>query len=82
MTGLPLKERLHYLSLQSLQELAQGVATVIDDIERLNSLQQAAYEKCDTGYDWSDRGRTLSNAIRQAVSRLVRRRRHYERSEC
>jgi polysaccharide biosynthesis protein PslH len=69
MTGLPLKERLHYLSFQSLEELAQGVATVIDDIERLNSLQQAAYEKCDTGFDWSDRGRTLSNAIRQAVNR-------------
>jgi polysaccharide biosynthesis protein PslH len=69
MTGLPLKERLHYLSFQSMRELAQGVARVIDDIERLNSLQQAAYEKCDTGFDWSDRGRTLSNAIRQAVNR-------------
>jgi hypothetical protein len=27
------------------------------------------HEKCDTGFDWSDRGRTLSNAIRQAVNR-------------
>ena len=69
MTGLPLTEGLHYLSFESMRELAQGVSAVIDDIERLNSLQQAAYEKCDTAFDWSDRGRTLSNAIRQAVNR-------------
>jgi hypothetical protein len=37
-----------------MRELAQGVAGVIDDIGRLNSLQQAAYEKCNTGFDWSD----------------------------
>jgi hypothetical protein len=51
-----------------MRELAQSVAAVIDDIERLNSMQQAAYEICSTGFDWSDRGRTLYNAIRQAVT--------------
>ena len=69
IAGLPLTPGLDYLSFESMRELAHGVARVIDDIERLNSLQQAAYEKCDTGFDWSDRGRTLSNAIRQAVNR-------------
>jgi glycosyltransferase involved in cell wall biosynthesis len=69
MTGLPLTEGLHYLSFESMRELAQGVAAVIDDIERLNFLQQAAYEKCDTAFDWSGRGRTLYNAIQQAVNR-------------
>jgi glycosyltransferase involved in cell wall biosynthesis len=68
MTGLPLTEGLHYLSFESMRELAQGVAAVIDDIERLNFLQQAAYEKCDTAFDWSDRGRTLYNTIQQAVN--------------
>jgi hypothetical protein len=66
---LPLIQGLHYLSFESMWELAQGVAAVIDDIERLNSLQHAAYEKCNTGFDWSDRGRTLYNAIREATSR-------------
>jgi spore maturation protein CgeB len=69
MAGLPLTQGLDYLSFESMRELAQGVAAVIDDIERLNSLQQAAYEKCNTGFDWSDRGRTLCNAIQQAVNR-------------
>jgi len=69
IAGLPLTAGLHYLSFESMRELAQGVAAVIDDIERLNSMQQAAYEKCDTGFDWSERGRTLCNAIQQAVNR-------------
>ena len=69
MTGLPLTPGLHYLSFGSMQELAQGVAAVIDDIDRLNSLQQAAYEKCESAFDWSDRGRTLCNTIRQALNR-------------
>jgi glycosyltransferase involved in cell wall biosynthesis len=69
VAGLPIMPETDYLSFESMAELAQGVAAVIDDVERLNSLQQAAYEKCETGFDWSDRGRTLCNAIRQAVSR-------------
>jgi spore maturation protein CgeB len=66
---LPLTPGLHYLSFESMRELAQGVVAVIDDIERLNSMQKAAYEECDTAFDWSDRGRTLCNAIKQAVNR-------------
>jgi polysaccharide biosynthesis protein PslH len=67
IAGLPLTADRHYLCFESMSELAQGVADAIDDIERLNSLQQTAYEKCKNGFDWNDRGRTLYNAIRQAV---------------
>jgi hypothetical protein len=59
--GLSLRPGLHYLSFESMRELAQGVACVID-----------AYEKCNTGFDWSDwsdRGRILCHAIREATSR-------------
>ena len=69
MAGLPLTPGLDYLSFESMRELAQGVAAVIDDLARLNSMQQAAYEKCNIGFDWSDRGRTLCDAIQQAVNR-------------
>jgi glycosyltransferase involved in cell wall biosynthesis len=69
MAGLPLTEGLDYLSFESMRELAQGVAAVIDDIERLNCMQQAAYEKCNTRFDWSERGRTLCNAMREATGR-------------
>ena len=68
IAGLPLTPGVHYLSFKSMRELAQGVAAVIDDIARLNSLQQTAYEICETGFDWSDRGRSLCDALRQAVN--------------
>jgi polysaccharide biosynthesis protein PslH len=68
MAGSPMTQGVDYLSFDSMRELARGVATVIDDLERLNSMQKAAYEKCKAGFDWSDRGRTLYNAIQQAVN--------------
>jgi glycosyltransferase involved in cell wall biosynthesis len=67
IAGLPLTPGLDYLSFETMRELAQGVAAAIDDIERLNSLQRAAYAKCRTGFDWNDRGRNLLDAIQQAM---------------
>jgi glycosyltransferase involved in cell wall biosynthesis len=69
IAGLPLTPGLHYLSFEDMSELAQGVTAAIDDIEQLNSLQRAAYKRCESGFDWSDRGLTLFNAIGRAVSR-------------
>jgi glycosyltransferase involved in cell wall biosynthesis len=69
MAGLPLTEGVDYLCFESMRELAQGVAAAIDDIERLNYMQHAAYKKCESGFDWSDRGRTLRNAIQQVMNR-------------
>ncbi len=69
IAGLPLTPGVDYLSYETMRELAQGVVAVIDDVGRLNSLQQAAYEKCASSFDWSDRGRTLYDAIQQAVNR-------------
>jgi len=68
IAGLPLTPDVHYLSFGSMWELANGVATVIDDIARLNTLQQAAYNQCERDFEWSARGRTLYNAIREAVN--------------
>jgi polysaccharide biosynthesis protein PslH len=85
MTGLPMVPGLDYLSFESMHQLAHGVAAVIDDIERLNSMQRAAYEKCDSGFDWSDRGRTLSTALRRAVERkcpVHSRKSAHERAAC
>jgi glycosyltransferase involved in cell wall biosynthesis len=69
IAGLPLTARLHYLSFASMCELAHGVAAAIDDIERLNNLQEAAYAKCRARFDWADRGRALHAAMLQAHDR-------------
>jgi glycosyltransferase involved in cell wall biosynthesis len=72
IAGLPLTAGLHYLSFASMRELAQGISATIDDIERLNLLQSAAYEKCSTGFDWDDRGRMLCKAMWEAASQRKR----------
>jgi hypothetical protein len=54
ISGLPLTPGLDYSSFESMRELGEGVVTLIDNIERLNSMQQAAYQKCESGFDWSD----------------------------
>jgi glycosyltransferase involved in cell wall biosynthesis len=69
IAGLPLTPTVDYLAFDSMRELAHGIVAAIDDIELLNSLQRSAYDKCDAGFDWSDRGRTLSNAMQQAMNR-------------
>jgi len=67
IAGLPLRPEIDYLSYDTMSELAQGVVAVIGDLEQLNSLQKAAYTKCNTGFDWPDRGHLLRDAMQQAV---------------
>ena len=69
IAGLPLTPGVDYLSFASIRELAHGVLGVIDDIERLNALQRTAYEKCEVGFDWEDRGGALYDAIHESVDR-------------
>jgi polysaccharide biosynthesis protein PslH len=67
--GLPLRAGWHYLSFQSIRELAQGVAAAIDNLELLNNLQETAYAECRSRFDWADRGRALYEAMLQARRR-------------
>jgi glycosyltransferase involved in cell wall biosynthesis len=69
IAGLPLTPGLHYLSYDSMAELARGIAAVIDDVERLNSLQRAAYKECENKFSWSDRGQFLFDNIQQGDKR-------------
>lgn len=69
VAGLPLTPGVDYLSFDTMRELAQGVIGVIDDTERLNALQRAAYKKCELGFDWRERGRTLCDAIQNSIER-------------
>jgi polysaccharide biosynthesis protein PslH len=43
--------------------LAQGVLDAIDDVDRLNRLQERAYAACRDRFDWASRGRQILSAI-------------------
>jgi polysaccharide biosynthesis protein PslH len=39
------------------------VLEAIDDVERLNRLQERAYAACSGRFDWASRGRQILSAI-------------------
>lgn len=43
--------------------LAHGVLEVIDDVDRLNRLQERAYAACCDRFDWASRGQQILSAI-------------------
>jgi glycosyltransferase involved in cell wall biosynthesis len=43
--------------------LAQGVIEAIDDVDRLNRLQERAYAACRDRFDWASRGQQMLAAI-------------------
>jgi glycosyltransferase involved in cell wall biosynthesis len=43
--------------------LAHGVLEAIDDVDRLNRLQERAFAACSGRFDWSSRGRQIVSAI-------------------
>jgi polysaccharide biosynthesis protein PslH len=71
IAGLPLTPGRHFLSFDSMPELAEGVCSVIDDVDLLNSLQEAAFNACKGGFSWIERGRTLHNAMLRVADREI-----------
>jgi polysaccharide biosynthesis protein PslH len=63
VAGVPLQDG-DSISLYADQEaLAMGVVQAIDELDRLNHLQEAAYRACADQFDWSTRGQQLVEAI-------------------
>lgn len=61
--GVPLNENESILLFSNQDELAKGVRRCIDDLDRLNRLQDAAFSACRDQFNWSSRGRQLTAAI-------------------
>lgn len=63
LPGMPLRDG-HSIGLfDSHQQLAQGVAGLIDDCAELNRRQILAFDACATRFDWLPIGRHLLRAI-------------------
>jgi len=53
------------LCRDSLRDLALGVADLIDRVEDLNAMQEAAFDRAQCMFRWQDRGNALLAAIRE-----------------
>jgi glycosyltransferase involved in cell wall biosynthesis len=59
VNGMGLREGVDYAAADDLAELAAAIPALMDDFERLNRLQAAAFEHCEHAFDWNERGRVL-----------------------
>jgi glycosyltransferase involved in cell wall biosynthesis len=61
--GVPLIHNDSVMLFPDHAALAHGVLEAIDDVERLNRLQDRAYMACRDRFDWASRGRQILSAI-------------------
>jgi glycosyltransferase involved in cell wall biosynthesis len=64
VAGLPDKVLQHMLVVPDMAALTACVISVIDDVERLDQLQQNAFRAAEQTFNWADRGADLQAAIR------------------
>lgn len=61
--GVPLRHNESTMLFPDHAALAHGVVEAIDDLERLNRMQDRAYAACADRFDWSSRGRQILETI-------------------
>ncbi len=55
----------HFAVAENLSQLADQIPGLLEDFDRLNALQAAAFDHCLTAFDWADRGRALHAFVSQ-----------------
>ncbi len=65
VAGMPLAHNKSILLYPDQESLALGIVQSIDQIDRLNQIQNSAYQACIDHFDWASRGATLATAVAQ-----------------
>ena len=63
VAGMPLEPGVSELRADTVEALVDAVIDAIDDVDRLDALQRAAFDACADRFDWSARGRELLAAL-------------------
>jgi glycosyltransferase involved in cell wall biosynthesis len=64
--GVPLRHNDSAMLYADHAALAHGVLEAIDDVDRLNRLQERAFAVCSNRFDWSSRGQQIVSSIAAA----------------
>ena len=59
LNGMGFEPGLHYLGVDTIQQMTAAIPEILNDTAVLNRVQTACYDHCTTRYDWTDRGRDL-----------------------
>lgn len=66
MAGLPLTPDVDYVDVAGNEDAARVVSDVIDDVERLDAMQNNAFEACKQTFDWNTTTDAFVTALRAA----------------
>jgi polysaccharide biosynthesis protein PslH len=67
IAGVPLQHNESVMLFPDHDALAHGVLEAIDDVDRLNGLQERAFAACRDQFDWASRGHQILTAIGQPL---------------
>lgn len=71
INGLPTLVGEGYLGASNLQSLTSLICKIIDDVDRLNDLQETAFVQCLSAFSWKSRADSLVSAVKGNVEYLV-----------
>ncbi|HLF70840.1 MAG TPA: glycosyltransferase [Dehalococcoidia bacterium] len=61
--GTPLVNGESIVDCDDIETLVRAAVALIDDLDRLHRLQEAAFAACEGRFDWAERGAILASAI-------------------
>jgi polysaccharide biosynthesis protein PslH len=65
LSGMTLRDGVDFICADTLVEVLDMIPNVIEDIDRLNAVQNTAYEYCEYKFDWNDRVREMDDFARE-----------------
>lgn len=72
VAGTPLVAGESILEFPDLTRLVEGVIETIDDLAKLNAVQEAAFRACEGRFAWADRGRALAETLTELRTATAR----------
>jgi hypothetical protein len=69
LAGMTLVDDVHFIAADTLDQALDRLPAVIDDIDRLNLIQDTAFSYCENAFDWDDRARDIFGFARELRER-------------
>jgi hypothetical protein len=63
MRGMYIEEGSDFIGVDSIEKLVETIPPLIEDVARLNRIQESAFARCHGKFDWADRARALVDFI-------------------
>jgi hypothetical protein len=73
--GLPLVAGDDMVVADTYADLTRRIVGLIDDFDRLNAMQDAAFTKCADRFDWAGRGRQFRDELARTIEATASSRR-------